>query len=178
MAAEPGEDETFWRWSIIVAGAVIIASVSAILFVGKASSQDTAASATSTTLANGLHVVPGSATPTTEPTVTVPKVKIKPTTTPTVKPAKVKAKPSSALPTVAQLPFTPTATPTSPTTPDTAPDTTPVTTPDTTPPDTTPPNTTPPVTTPPVTTPPVTIPPVTIPPVTIPPVTIPTVSVP
>ncbi len=174
MAAEPGEDETFWRWSIIVAGAVIIASVSAILFVGKASTQDTAASASSTTVPNGLHVVPGSATPTTEPTVTVPKVKIKPTTIPTVKPAKVKAKSTSALPTVAQLPFTPTATATSPTTPDT----TPVTTPDTTPPVTTPPVTTPPVTIPPVTTPPVTIPPVTTPPVTIPPVTIPPVTTP
>ncbi len=70
MAAEPAGDETFWRWSIIVAGAVIIAGLSAILFVGKSSAQNTAASATTTTVPNGLHVVIGSAVPT--PTVITP----------------------------------------------------------------------------------------------------------
>jgi hypothetical protein len=170
VAAESGGDETFWRWSIIVAGAVIIASVSAILFVGKASSQDTAASVPSTTPSSGLHVVPGTATPTTEPTGTIPKVKIKAATIPSVTPSKSKAQ--AAQPAFAQLPFT-FATPAAPVTSPTVPPASTVTPPVVTPPVVTPPVVTPPVVPPPVVTPPVDPPPVVTLPVVTPPDTTP-----
>ncbi len=78
MADETSGDETFWRWSILIAGAVIVAAVSAMLFVGKGSTANSSATATTSPLQSGLPFVTGT-TPTTDPANTPSS----PTTTPT-----------------------------------------------------------------------------------------------